>query len=103
MRHLVAASLLTLSFSANSYDLVAYNVMSFMYQGIRFVYSDSVPKEMIVTSVGTGKTREDAINKALLSGIQESIGVLVVSDETAENDRIVRNIVAQYSSCVVNK
>ena len=103
MRRLVAASLLTLSFSANSYDLVAYNVMSFMYQGIRFVYSDSVPKEMIVTSVGTGKTREDAINKALLSGIQESIGVLIVSDETAENDRIVRNLVAQYSSGVVNK
>ena len=74
-----------------------------MYQGIKFVHTDSVPKEMIVTSTGTGKTKEEAIDKALLSGIQESIGVLVVSDETAENDRIVRNLVAQYSSGVVSK
>ena len=103
MRRLVAASFLMLSFPANSFDLAIYNVVSFMYQGIKFVHSDSVPKEMIVTSVGTGKTREEAIDKALLSGIQESIGVLVVSDETAENDRIVRNLVAQYSSGVVNK
>jgi flagellar basal body rod protein FlgB len=103
MRRFVAASLLTLSFSAYSFDIVAYNVMSFMYQGIRFVYSDSIPKELIVTSIGTGKTREEAIDKALLSGIQESLGVLIVSDETAENDRIVRNLVAQYSSGIVNK
>jgi len=103
MRRLVAASFLMFSFPANSFDLAIYNVVSFMYQGIKFVHSDSVPKEMIVTSVGTGKTREEAIDKALLSGIQESIGVLVISDETAENDRIVRNLVAQYSSGVVNK
>ena len=97
------ASLLTLSLPANSFDVVTYNVISIMYQGIKFVHTDAVPKELIVTSTGTGKTREEAIDKALLSGIQESIGVLVVSDETAENDRIVRNIVAQYSSGVVNK
>ena len=103
MRRLVVASLLTLSFSANAFDFVTYNVISFMHQGIRFVYSDSIPKELIVTSIGTGKTREEAIDKALLSGIQESLGVLIVSDETAENDRIVRNLVAQYSSGVVNK
>lgn len=103
MRRLLAASLLTLSLPANSFDVVTYNVISIMYQGIKFVHTDAVPKELIVTSTGTGKTREEAIDKALLSGIQESIGVLVVSDETAENDRIVRNIVAQYSSGVVNK
>ena len=103
MRRLVAASLLTLSFSVNAFDIVAYNVISFMHQGIRFIYSESIPKELIVTSIGTGKTREEAIDKALLSGIQESLGVLIVSDETAENDRIVRNLVAQYSSGVVNK
>jgi len=103
MRRLVAASFLIFSFPANSFDLGVFDVISFMYQGIKFVHTNSVPKEMIVTSVGTGKTREEAIDKALLSGIQESIGVLVVSDETAENDRIVRNIVAQYSSGVVNK
>ena len=67
------------------------------------MYSESIPKELIVTSIGTGKTREEAIDKALLSGIQESLGVLIVSDETTENDRIVRNLVAQYSSGVVNK
>ena len=103
MRRLVAASFLMFSFPANSFDFGVYDVISFMYQGIKFVHTNSVPKEMIVTSVGTGKTREEAIDKALFSGIQESIGVLVVSDETAENDRIVRNIVAQYSSGVVNK
>lgn len=103
MRRLVAASLITLSFSAHSFDFVTYNVISFMHQGIRFIYSDAVPKELTVTSIGTGKTREEAIDKALLSGIQESLGVLIVSDETAENDRIVRNLVAQYSSGVVNK
>ena len=103
MRRLLAASLLTLSLPANSFDVVTYNVISIMYQGIKFVHTDAVPEDLIVTSTGTGKTREEAIDKALLSGIQESIGVLVVSDETAENDRIVRNIVAQYSSGVVNK
>ena len=103
MRRLVAASFLMFSFPANSFDFGVYDVISFMYQGIKFVHTNAVPKEMIVTSVGPGKTREEAIDKALLSGIQESIGVLVVSDETAENDRIVRNIVAQYSSGVVNK
>jgi hypothetical protein len=102
MRRLVAASFLMFSLPANSFDFGVYDVISFMYQGIKFVHTNAVPKEMIVTSVGTGKTREEAIDKALLSGIQESIGVLVVSDETAENDRIVRNIVAQYSSGVVN-
>jgi len=103
MRRLIAASLLVTSFPAHSFDLGVYDVISLMYQGIKFVHTNSVPKEMIVTSIGTGKTREEAIDKALLSGIQESIGVLVVSDETAENDRIVRNLVAQYSSGVVNK
>ena len=103
MRRLVAASFLMFSLPANSFDFGVYDVISFMYQGIKFVHTNAVPKEMIVTSVGTGKTKEEAIDKALLSGIQESIGVLVVSDETAENDRIVRNIVAQYSSGVVNK
>lgn len=103
MKRLVLASLLITSFSANSFDLGAYNVVSIMYQGVKFVYSDFTPKELIVTSTGTGKTREEAIDKALLSGIQESIGVLIVSEETAENDRIVRNLIAQYSSGVVNK
>ena len=103
MKRLFLASLLVTSLSANSLEISTYSVASFMYQGIKFVYTNSVPKEMIVTSSGTGKTREEAINNALLSGIQESIGVLVVSDLTVENDRIVRNLVAQYSSCVVNK
>ena len=103
MKRLFLASLLVTSLSANSLEISTYSVASFMYQGIKFVYTNSVPKEMIVTSSGTGKTREEAINNALLSGIQESIGVLVVSDLTVENDRIVRNLVAQYSSGVVNK
>ena len=103
MKRLFLASLLVTSLSANSLEISIYSVASFMYQGIKFVYTNSVPKEMIVTSSGTGKTREEAINNALLSGIQESIGVLVVSDLTVENDRIVRNLVAQYSSGVVNK
>lgn len=103
MKRLFLASLLVTSLSANSLEISTYSVVSFMYQGIKFVYTNSVPKEMIVTSTGTGKTREEAIDKALLSGIQESIGVLVVSDLTVENDRIVRNLVAQYSSGVVNK
>ena len=57
---------------------MVYNVVSVMYQGIRFVHTDSIPKEMVVTATGTGNTREDAINNALLSGIQETIGVLIV-------------------------
>ena len=78
MKRLFLASLLVISLSANSLEISTYSVASFMYQGIKFVYTNSVPKEMIVTSSGTGKTREEAINNALLSGIQESIGVLVV-------------------------
>ena len=103
MRRLIAVSFLVFSTTVSSQHLSGFDYISIAISGIRIFFSESVPKEMIVTTTGTGKTREEAINNALVSSVQEAIGVLIVSDQTAENNRIVRDMVAQYSSGVVNR
>lgn len=74
---------------------------SILIQGIRFYFSNVVPSEIPVQSIGTGETREKAIESALLAAVSEAIGVLVVSDVTVENNRLLRDIAATYSSGIV--
>ncbi len=76
--------------------------LSLAINGVRFFFSETVPKEIIVTSDGTGNTREEAIQNALVSAVQKGIGVLIVTDDTVANGRVTKNLAAQYSSGVVN-
>jgi hypothetical protein len=88
------------STAANAFTSIDY--IALVFKGIYFSASESVPKEMTVTSVGIGDTQDIAIQNALNISVQKAIGVLIVSDQTVNNDRLIRNLVAQYSSGVVN-
>ena len=90
----------TSSVSAQSFTPVDY--VSLIFQGIYFSMSESVPEEITVTAKGIGETQAIAIETALNSAVQKAVGVLVISDQTVQNDRVIRNLVASYSSGVVN-
>jgi hypothetical protein len=100
MRKVIVGCLLLASTTANAFGSIDY--VSLIFQGIYFSASESVPKEMTVTSIGVGDTQDVAIQNSLNISVQKAIGVLIVSDQTVKDDRVVRNLVAQYSSGVVN-
>jgi hypothetical protein len=90
----------TSSVSAQSFT--PFDYVSLIFQGIYFSMSESVPEEITVTAKGVGETQSIAIETALNSAVQKAVGVLVISDQTVQNDRVIRNLVASYSSGVVN-
>jgi len=90
----------TSSVSAQSFT--TFDFVSLIFQGIYFSMSESVPEEITVTAKGVGETQAIAIETALNSAVQKAVGVLVISDQTVQNDRVIRNLVASYSSGVVN-
>jgi hypothetical protein len=101
MRNLLIGCLLwTSSVSAQSFT--TFDFVSLIFQGIYFSMSESVPEEITVTAKGVGETQAIAIETALNSAVQKAVGVLVISDQTVQNDRVIRNLVASYSSGVVN-
>ena len=75
---------------------------SYVVQGVRFYFSTFVPSEIVVVSTGTGETREKAIDNALLAAVQEALGVLVVSEVTIRDDKVLKNIAILYSDGGVN-
>jgi len=80
----------------------AMDLVSLAIHGVRFSFSDLVPKEITVDATGYGKTQEEAVNNALVIAVQKGIGVLVVSDATVSGDKVIRDLAATYSSGVVN-
>jgi hypothetical protein len=80
----------------------AMDLVSLAIHGVRFSFSDLVPKEMTVDATGYGKTQEEAVNNALVIAVQKGIGVLVVSDTTVDGDKVIRDLAATYSSGIVN-
>ena len=101
MRNLLIGCLLwTSSVSAQSFTPLDY--VSLIFQGIQFSMSESVPEEITVTSKGVGKNQNEAVESALNAAVQKAVGVLVLSDQTVRNDQVIRNLVASYSSGVVN-
>jgi len=74
---------------------------SLVVQGIQFVFSRSVPDRIPVSSVGNGSTRDEAVKNALVSAMQEGVGVLVASETVVSGNRISKEFVAQYSSAIV--
>ena len=77
--------------------------VSLVLQGVRFYFSSTIPAEIPVEAVGTGPTREKAIDNALIAAVQQAIGVLVVSDVTVESNKVVRDIAINYASGVVKE
>lgn len=80
----------------------AFTATSYVVQGVKFYFSNYVPSEIVVITTGTGDTREKAIDNALISAVQEAIGVLVVSDVTVQDEKVLKNIAIMYSEGVVN-
>lgn len=78
------------------------DMISLIVNGVRFSFSELVPQEIVVNASGTGNTKEEAVNNALITAVQKGIGVLVVTDDTVANGKVTRNLAAQYSSGIVN-
>lgn len=76
--------------------------VSLVFNGIRFSFSEIIPKEIIVSATGNGKTQEEAIQNALVIAVQKGIGVLVVSDTSTKDEKVIRDLAATYSSGIVN-
>ena len=93
---------LLLASKAYAQTMTPYQVASFVFQGIRFAISDTPPPEIEMKGEGSGKTREEAVQNALIDAVQRGIGVMVVTDQTVNGDTVVRNMAAMYSSGVVN-
>lgn len=76
---------------------------SIAIKGVEFAFSLAVPSEIPVESTGTGSTREIAIQNALISAVQEVMGVLVVSEINVKNNQLLNDLAIAYSNGVVNK
>ena len=101
MKKVILGCLLMASVSSvNALSPIDY--VSLVYNGIKFFASKSVPEEFTVTAKGVGQTQPIAIQNALNMAVQNAVGVLIVSEQSVKDDKIVRNLIAQYSSGVVN-
>lgn len=93
--------LVALAIAGSSLSAHADNA-SVIISGIQFAMSSFMSDQMTVTATGVGVTQEQAISAALHSAVQKVVGVLIISDRVVNQDTLVRNIVAQYSSGVVD-
>ena len=97
--------LLALCFwASNAYaqTVTPLQMASFVFQGVRFVMADKPPPEIEMQGQGSGKTREEAVQNALIDAVHKGLGVMVVTDQTINGHNVVRNMAAMYSSGVVN-
>jgi len=101
MRKLIVGCLLMAS-TTPSFAFGPLDYISLMFQGVYFTASESVPEEITVTTKGVGDTQPIAIENALNMAVQQAVGVLLLSEQSVKNDAVVRNLVSQYSSGVVN-
>lgn len=93
--------LVALAIAGSSLSAHADNTSAIL-NGIHFALSSFMSDRMTVSATGVGVTQEQAINAALHSAVQKVVGVLIISDRVVNQDTLVRNIVAQYSSGVVD-
>ena len=97
--------LLALCFwASNAYaqTVTPLQMASFVFQGVRFVMADKPPPEIEMRGQGSGKTREEAVQNALIDAVHKGLGVMVVTDQTINGHNVIRNMAAMYSSGVVN-
>jgi hypothetical protein len=101
MRKMIVVCLM-MAPATSAQTFTALDYVSLIFQGIHFSASESVPEEITVNAKGIGDTQPIAIQAAINLAVEKAVGVLVISDQTVKNDKVVRNLVAQYSSGVVN-
>ena len=101
MRKMIVGCLLMAS-TTSAQPFSSFDYVSLLFQGIHFTASESVPEEITITTEGVGETQPIAIENALNMAVQKAVGVLLLSEQKVSNDKVVRNLVAQYSSGVVN-
>ena len=88
--------------NAYAQTLTPLQMASFVFEGVRFVIADKPPPEIEMRGQGSGKTREEAVQNALIDAVHKGLGVMVVTDQTISGHNVVRNMAAMYSSGVVN-
>lgn len=96
------AVFLSANVAAQSTPLTPVDYVSLVFNGVRFFFSNQTPKEITVVADGHGKTKEEAIQNALVNSVQKGIGVLIVTDQVVDNNEVTKNLAAMYSSGVVN-
>ena len=84
------------------YAWTPFDILTLAYTTVRFSVTESIPEEITITSKGRGNSQEEAVQAANVGSVQRAIGMLVVSEQTVQNDKVVRNLAASYSSGVVN-
>lgn len=95
-------ALCLLASNAYAQTVTPLQMASFVFQGVRFVMADKPPPEIEMQGQGSGKTREEAVQNALIDAVHKGLGVMVVTDQTISGHNVVRNMAAMYSSGVVN-
>lgn len=88
--------------STVTYAWTPLDILTLAFTTVRFTITESVPEELTITTKGRGNTQEEAVKAALVDAVQKGIGILVVTDQTVQNDKVIRNLAASYSSGVVN-
>ena len=74
---------------------------SYVLRGIQFYFAYMTPNELTVQSKGSGKDENEAIDKAIIAAVQQAMGVLVVSEITASDERVLTDLAGMYSSGIV--
>ena len=74
---------------------------SYVLRGIQFYFAYMTPNEITVQSKGSGKNKNEAIDKAIIAAVQQAMGVLVVSEITASDEKILTDLAGMYSSGIV--
>ena len=59
------------------------------------------PDEITVQSKGSGKDENEAIDKAIIAAVQQAMGVLVVSEITTSDEKVLSELAGMYSSGIV--
>jgi hypothetical protein len=74
---------------------------SLIINGIRFYFSVITPDQLVVVSTGSGKTEQEATDRALVEAVKQSMGVLIVSEISVSGDTLLSELAGAYSSGVV--
>jgi hypothetical protein len=74
---------------------------SYVLRGIKFYFAYMMPSEITVQSTGAGSDEKEAIDKALVAAVQQAMGVLVVSELTASDEKVLTDLAGMYSSGIV--
>ncbi len=94
----------TLTFLANCKTVALppeIQTASYVIKGIQFYFAYMTPNEITVQSKGSGNDENEAIDKAIVAAVQQAMGVLVVSELTASDEKILSDLAGMYSSGIV--